>query len=111
MEEKIKEIVELYKELEKDGWTKGEMVKFGLECLEILIPEAEQFADMAGSDKKKWVVETLEKAYFAVNPNIPYVPEPLETMIEKFTVKKAIEQVISPAIDWLVGFMRKKGII
>ena len=111
MEEQIKQIVDAYKEYEKDGWTRIEMVKFGMQCIEILIPEAERLEDLDGEDKKRWVIDKLEEAYFAVNPDIPWVPEPLETLMEKFTVRNMLEQFISPAIDWLVAFMKKRGIL
>ena len=110
MEEKIKQIVAAYKEYEKDGWSKTEMVKFGLQCIEILVQEAEQM-ELSGENKKKWVIDALEDAYFAVNPDIPWVPAPLESAIEKFAVRRMIEQIISPAIDWLVDFMKKKGML
>ena len=111
MDEQIQALVDAYKEYEKDGWEKDEMVKFGLECISLLIPKAAQLVDMSGSQKKEWVIAALEKAYFAVDPNIPWVPEPVETMIEKWAVKSIIEQVVSPAIDWLVKFMKEKGLL
>jgi len=111
MDEKIQELVDLYRELEKDGWKKEEMIQFGLECISLLIPKAQLLVDMSGAEKKKWVVEALQTAYFAVNPDIPWVPEPVETMIEKWAVKSVIEQIISPAIDWLVRFMKDKGLL
>lgn len=111
METQIQKIINSYKEFEKDGWTRPEMVRFGLDCIEILIPEAQQFNDMAGKAKKQWVIDTLKNAYFLVNPDIPWVPEPIETAIERFTVPRVIEQIISPAIDWLVEFMKKKGLL
>ena len=111
MDEQIQKIVDAYKEYEKDGWEKDEMVKFGLECISVLIPQADVLVDMSGSQKKKWVIEILEKAYFLVDPDIPWVPEPIETMVEKWAVRSIIEQVISPAIDWMVKFLKDKGLL
>lgn len=111
MDQAISKIVEAYKGYESEGWTKQELVSFSLECIEILIPEAQKFADMTGADKKAWVVNALTAAYFAVNPDIKWIPEPLETKLEEWAIKRIVEDVVSPAIDWLVSFMKKKNII
>ena len=111
MDAKIQELVDLYKELEKDGWEFEELVKFCSECILILIPQAQDFMDMAGSDKKQWVLDTIRTTYFMINPNIRGVPEPFETMLEKFTIDIVLSKIVSPLIDTVVSFMKDKGLL
>jgi len=60
---------------------------------------AETITELDGPQKKQFVVDVIRQAYKEVNPNIPWVPEPIETWVEDYVLKNLVPSVIELIID------------
>lgn len=84
--------------------------KDGFEFKDILVAVqtaceiAEGFMGVPGPEKKKFVCEVVEKAYREVEPDIPWVPEPVETWVENYILKNLVPY----AVDMLVNATKGK---
>ncbi|MEW6103627.1 MAG: hypothetical protein AB1630_07445 [bacterium] len=59
-----------------------------------------------GEDKKKLVTDGVTYIYKRVNPDLPFLFEPLETYVENLI----LEKLVPGFIDFLVDKFNKKGI-
>lgn len=64
---------------------------------------AEQFTGLPGDEKKAFVVEVIGKAYKEVDPNIPWVPEPVETWVEGYVLDNLVPHLIELIVDVTKG--------
>lgn len=66
-----------------------------------VVPEfmdvARAFKEETGEEKKQFVVDAVVATYFYYNPNLPWIPEPFETALEKWVVPKLAEAAIEAA--------------
>ena len=47
-----------------------------------------------GTQKKEVVMSTVKEIYKEVNPDLPWIPEPFESMIENLFLEKALDAFI-----------------
>lgn len=79
---------------------------FLFSAVEDFVELVEVSAAVVKEDKKETVCEAFKFAYEQVNPDLPWIPEPFETKLETWILDSAMPRFI----DWLVGFLNKKGI-
>lgn len=70
-----------------------------------MIEEVEKLQGIPGAQKKELVVSTVRDIYRKVNPDIPWIPEPFETMI----VDVVLDKVLNAFVDFLVAKYKEKG--
>jgi len=68
-----------------------------------LVPELMDLAEtykneMTGPERKQLVLDAVWVLYKTVDPNIPLIPEPFETKLERIVVRRATEAAIEAAI-------------
>lgn len=61
---------------------------------------------VSGPQKKEVVLSTVKDIYKKVNPDIPWIPEPFETMMEDIMMDKAL----SAFVDFIVDTYKDKGL-
>lgn len=89
--------------------TVGQIIKFVMDNVGICVEfaqEATKSISGLGEQKKKFVCDTIRTIYKEANPNLPYIPEPFETMLENFL----LNHVVPVMIDWIVAKYKEKGI-
>jgi hypothetical protein len=52
-----------------------------------------------GSEKKQFVCETIRSIYKSVDPNIPWLIDPFESLLENFI----LDNVVPPFVDYIVS--------
>ena len=102
----IDKVTNLFKEYQKDGFELREIAKFTFEAGTLLVEAVEELDDIPGEQKKEVVKNAVIKAYKTVDPNIPWIPEPFETMLEDMLLDKTLDAFI----DSIVANYRQKGI-
>ena len=102
----IDELMERFKEYQKDGFNFNEIAKFTFEAGSKLVEAVENVQDISGAQKKEVVLSTVKDIYKTVDPNIPWVPEPFETWIEDFLLDRALDAFI----DFIVQQFKDKDI-
>ena len=100
--EDIDELIDLYSDLEEDGWQIPEIIRFTFQAGIRLIEAVEGVQGISGPEKKEVVVSTVKDIYTEVSPDIPLIPEPFETWLENFL----LDRVLPGFIDFQVR--RKK---
>ena len=93
LKEEIKDVIQAY--VDKKPQTTTEVFLFLFEVAGELIEVVEAAQDITkGSDKEQIVCELLKYVYDEVNPNIPWVPEPIESKLEDWLFTHAIPAFI-----------------
>ena len=103
-------IVQKYCEAKSSGNLKTTGDAFSLlmsliDELSNLVETAQTAMELDGEGKKAFVCECVTLSYLEIDPNLPFIPEPLETIIEKWTFK----HVVPAVIDWLVDRKNTQG--
>lgn len=83
-----------------------DVVKFILECATNLVEEVEKVSELPGPKKKEVVIASMKDIYWKINPDIPFLPEAVETPLEKWL----LDLVLPPFVDFIVGMFNEKGI-
>lgn len=81
----------------------------------VLYPIAADSYDIAkelfNNASREETIEVARYIYWAVNPNIPWIPEPIETKLEKWAViDLAIPLAVGAAWDAIARYKAKKGL-
>ena len=66
----------------------------------------ENVKGITGPQKKEAFISIMKEIYKKVNPDILYIPETFETMLENIMLDKALDAFI----DFIVGKYNEKGI-
>ena len=76
-----------------------------------LITEVEGvFSGYSGAEKKQVALHVMTSTYDAIDPDIPYLPEPLESLVERWFIKgKLMEWLSNVMIDVLVQIFNRFG--
>ena len=88
------------------GFQLTEIASFTFEVGSRLVEVVEGVQGVSGPQKKEAVMSAVKDIYKKVNPDIPWVPEPFETMIEDTIMDKAL----SAFVDFIVAKYKDKGI-
>jgi len=102
----IDELVEGYMKYKEKGWTVTEIAKFIFDTGTRLVEAVENVQGITGEQKKKVVMSAAKDIYKKVNPDIPWIPEPFETLIEDLLLDKALDAFI----DFIVNWYKEKGL-
>lgn len=86
VQDAIKQVVECF----EDGFHFSDV----LTAVKVAAEIAETFVDMTGEEKKTFAVDVISQAYRRVDPNIPWIPEPVETWIENYVLKNLVPAAI-----------------
>jgi len=100
----VEDMIKKWKEQKPEG-LKGFFL-FMYSIVGDLIELVEVSAEVVKTDKKETVVAAFKYAYDQINPDIPWIPEPMESMIENWLFDAALPTFI----DWLVAKYNEKGI-
>ena len=106
IKEDIDEVVVSFKDYQKDGFNLGEIAKFVFEAGTKLMEAVESVQDITGAQKKEVVKSTIKDIYKKIDPDIPWIPEPFETMLENILLDKALDAFI----DVIVAKFHEKGV-
>jgi hypothetical protein len=102
----IDALVDSFLRKKDEGFQITEIASFAFEAGAQLVEAVEGVEGISGGQKKAVVVSTVKDIYRKVNPDIPYIPEPFETMLEDIMIDKAL----SAFIDFIVDKYKSKGI-
>jgi hypothetical protein len=89
-----------------EGFQLTEMASFTFEVGSKLVEAVEGVQGVAGPQKKAVVMSAVKDIYRKVNPDIPWIPEPFESMLEDIMIDKAL----GAFIDFIVDKYKKTGI-
>jgi hypothetical protein len=102
----IDELVASFMKYREGGFQLTEIIKFIFDAGTKLIEAVENVQGISGPQKKEVVMSTVKDIYRKVNPDIPLIPEPFETMIEDII----LDRVLNSFIDFMVSKYKEKGI-
>jgi hypothetical protein len=91
---------------QEGGFQLTEIASFTFEVGSKLVEVVEGVQGISGLQKKEAVMSAVKDIYKKVNPDIPWVPEPFETMLEGIMMDKAL----SAFVDFLVDKYKDKGV-
>jgi hypothetical protein len=89
-----------------EGFQLTEMASFTFEVGSKLVEAVEGVQGVSGPQKKEVVMSAVKDIYRKVNPDIPWIPEPFESMLEDIMIDKAL----GAFIDFIVDNYKKAGI-
>jgi len=105
IQENIDELINLYADLEDDGWQIPEIIHFTFQAGIKLIKAVDDVQDVPGEQKKEVVVSAVKDIYTEISPDIPIVPEPFETWLENFL----LDSILPTFIDFQVRRAKEDG--
>ena len=89
IKEDIDKLMENYMEYKEEGFRTGDTAKFAFIVGSRLVEAIENVEGVSGEQKKEVVMSAARDIYRKVNPDIPWIPEPFETMIEAIMLERA----------------------
>ncbi|HEY0090239.1 MAG TPA: hypothetical protein VGB37_15430 [Candidatus Lokiarchaeia archaeon] len=96
-------LVAKYKSLKTDGWTVVEVIEFLFVALKELVMFASVLAGKTGEEKADWVTEEFKALYWSINPDIPKVPDWIETIAEKVVINYLTPALVKLAYNKVFG--------
>jgi len=106
IESDINKVINTFETYKEDGFTISEVAKFVFEAGTELVEAVEDVEGLTGAQKKEFVQITVKDIYKEVNPDIPWIPEPFETMLENILLDQSLDKFI----DFIVKRYKKKGV-
>jgi hypothetical protein len=91
---------------QEGGFQLTEIASFTFEVGSRLVEAVEGVQGVSGPQKKEVVLSAVKDIYKKVNPDIPWIPEPFETMMEDIMMDKAL----SAFVDFIVDKYKDKGL-
>jgi hypothetical protein len=91
---------------QEEGFQLTGIASFTFEVGSKLVEVVEGVQGVTGPQKKEVVMSAVKDIYHKVNPDIPLIPEPFETMIEDIMIDKAL----GVFIDFIVNKYKEVGI-
>jgi hypothetical protein len=88
-----------------DGFQVSDVPKLIGEVVPDLMNVAKAFKEETGPEKKAFVVDAVTTIYFYYDPDLPWIPEWIETKLEKWVVP----QLASAAVEAAYKLGKKKG--
>ncbi len=101
LEDALKKMHEIF----GDGFQWTDIGSFIGEVVPELMEVARAFKEETGEDKKQFVVDAVTAIYFYYDPDLPWIPEWIETKLEKWVVP----QLASAAIEAAYKLGKKRG--
>lgn len=102
----VDKLIKDFMKYREGGIQLKEIATFTFEVGTALVEAVEKVQGITGKQKKQVVMSTVKEIYKKVNPDIPLIPEPFETMIEDIMLDKALDAFI----DFMVSNYKNKGI-
>jgi hypothetical protein len=106
IKEDIDRLLKDFMDYSKDGFKIKEIAKFTFDTGTSLVEAIENVEDVPGPKKKEVVMSVVNDIYKEVNPDLPWIIEPFETMFENLILEKALDAFI----DYIVDNYKSKGI-
>ncbi len=106
IKEDIDELVASFEKYKEEGFQFTEIAQFTFEVGTRLVEAVENVQGISGEQKKEVVMSTVKQIYQRVNPDIPLIPEPFETLIEDIMLDRALDVFI----DFIVRKYEDKGL-
>ena len=91
---------------QEGGFQLTEIANFTFDVGSRLVEVVEGVQGISGPQKKEVVLSAVKDIYKKVNPDIPWIPEPFETMMEDIMMDKAL----SAFVDFIVDKYKDKGL-
>jgi hypothetical protein len=91
---------------QEGGFELTEIASFTFEVGSKLVEVVEGVQGISGPQKKEAVMSAVKDIYKKVNPDIPWIPEPFETMLEDIMIDKAL----GAFVDFIVDKYKDKGL-
>ena len=89
----------IQKALKQDGWTTTEVFQYLNICLKDLVKVASTLEEKDGEAKADWVAEQFKEIYWEINPNIPKIPDWIETPIERLVINAIVPALVKMAYN------------
>ena len=102
----IAQVMQSFDKYKEGGFKIPEIAMFVFEAGTKLVEAVQNVQGVTGAEKKQMVISTVKDIYKKVNPDIPYIPEPFETMLENIMLEQALNQFI----DFIVTKYKEKKI-
>lgn len=84
----------------------GSFFRFVVMGLSDLVIVVETLIEAASTeDKKKLLTDAISYVYRKIDPNLPYIPEPIESRIEDFV----LANLVPPLLDVIFGLFINKN--
>jgi len=93
----LEEVLQALTNVFGDGFQWSDVPLFIGEVVPEFMDVARAFKEETGAEKKQFVIDAVVTTYFYYNPNLPWIPEPFETALEKWIVPKLAEAAIEAA--------------
>lgn len=98
LDEAVVELTEKFTVMTRDGVDLGEVFGFMFACMGDLAILGKQYLDTPESEKRRLILSSLRRIYKRTNPDIPLMPEPIETFVESLLLQTALPA----AYSWVV---------
>lgn len=106
IKEDIDRMLKNFMEYSKEGFTIKEIAKFTFDTGTSLVEAIENVEGVPGPKKKEVVMSVVKDIYKEVNPDLPWIIEPFESMLENLFLEKALDAFI----DYIVDNYKARGI-
>lgn len=90
LEEAVVQSTDEFTVMTRGGVDLGEVFGFLFTCLGRFMDLARQYQGTPEADQKRLILSSLRRVYRRTNPDIPLLPEPIETFMESLLLQTAL---------------------
>lgn len=89
----------LYKHYGIGGFKLEEIARFIVKCLVEMIAVVDLYRHIPKLQKKMQTLEAVRQIYKSHNPDMPWIPEPFETMVETMLMEYVLPAMYDALVD------------
>jgi hypothetical protein len=101
----LEEVLGKLEDVFGDGFQWSDISLFIGEVVPEFMDVANKFKEETGEQKKQFVIDAVVATYFYYDPDLPWIPEWIETKLEKW----AVPQIAAAAIEAAYKIGKKRG--
>ncbi len=90
----IQGLTKSFTEYARGGFTAQEVMQFLVECVGVLVMVGMQYPVVPIAQRERAIAAAIRVLYNSRNPNIPWVPEPMESMLEQTVLSTVVPHMV-----------------
>jgi hypothetical protein len=95
LNQEVTELTHRFNMYQQGGFQIREVLRFVFACTDAMAELGTQYLDLSHADQKQEVIEAIRLIYMSRNPDLPWITEPFETMLEQAIFTYIIPELFS----------------
>lgn len=95
LSQEVAQLTRQFTKYNRGGFQMNEVLRFTFECVDTMADMGTRYLDLSHQQQKEQVVETLRTIYTSKNPDLPWIGEPFESLMEQALFSYIVPELFS----------------